>query len=175
VTTTRAGRAYKFGWLVAWSGLANAVNPKLINDLGYILGPWGIVLGVLIAGWSLAIGIAAAAVRPWSWFVLLASPLFVLAWGGLYMTLIARDWGSRAVVAVFSLTTSGICFSYFYKRRALFRARWRWQRLERSWPGLAGPETLSAGVRPGFTGLSPLHRKLFVAAIAIWLVILSTR
>jgi len=174
-TATRAGQTYKFGWLVAWSGLANAVNPGLISDLGYMLGAWGAVLGILIAGWSLAIGVAAAAVRPWNWYVLLASPLLGLAWGGLYATLIARDWGSRAVVAVFSLTASVICFSYFYKRRALFRARWRWQRLERSWPRLVGPETLSAGARPGFTGLSPLLRNLFVAAIAIGLVILSTR
>ena len=140
MTTTRAGQTYKFGWLVAWSALANAANPKFTSDLGSMLGPWGAVLGVLIAGWSLAIGVAAAAVRSWSWYVLLTSPLFGLAWGGLYVTLIARDWGSRAVVGIFSLAMSGVCFSYFYKRRTLFRATWRWPRLERSWPRLVGPD-----------------------------------
>ena len=174
-TSSRAGQTYKFGWLVAWSGLANAANPKFIGFLGYVLGPWGAVLGVLMAGWSLAIGVAAAAVRPWSWYVLLTSPLFGLAWGGLYATLIARDWGSRAVVGVFSLAMSVVCFSYFYKRRALFRAAGRWQRLERSWPGLDGPATLGADARPGFSGLSPLHRRLFVAALLAWLVIVVSR
>jgi len=171
VTTTRGGHTYKFGWLVAFGGLTNAVNPRLINDLGNMLDTSGTVLGVMVAGWSLAVGVAAAAVRPWSWYVLLASQLFGLTWGGLYMTLVARDWEARVMVAVFSLTISVISFAYFYRRRALFRARWRWQWLERSWPRFIAPETLSPDARPGFSGLSPLQRRLFVAAVAIGLVI----
>ena len=101
----------------------------------------------------------------------LASQLFGLTWGGLYMTLVARDWEARLMVAVFSLTIPVISFAYFYRRRALFRARWRWQWLERSWPRFIGPETLSPDARPGFSGLSALQRRLFVAAVAIGLVI----
>jgi len=177
VTATRDGQTYKFGWLIALSGLTNAVNPKLIADLGSVLGTWGTVIGLMVAGWSLAIGLAAAAVRPRSWYVLLVCQLVGLTWGALYMTLIAHDWRNRAMVAVFSLGWSVICFAYFYKRRALFRASRRWQWLERSWPRVIGPETLSPDARPGFAGLSPLHRSLFVVAIAISLIIglLSTR
>lgn len=72
-----------------------------------------------------------------------------------------------ALVAVFSLAMSAINFAYFYKRRALFRANGRWRWLERSWPGLIGPETLGPDVHPGFTGLSPLYRALFAAAVVI--------
>lgn len=170
MTTTRTGQTYKFGWLVAWGGLTNAVNPNLIA-LSDILGASGIVLGVMVAGWSLATGVAAAAVRPWSWYVLLASQLFGLTWGGLYMALVARDWENRVMIAVFSVAIFSISFVYFYKRRSLFRARWRWQWLERSRPRFIGPETLSPDARPGFSGLSPLQRSLFVAAVAIGLVI----
>jgi len=69
------------------------------------------------------------------------------------MTLVARDWEARVMVAVFSLTLSATSFAYFYRRR------------------LIGPETLSLDVHPGFSGLLPLPRRLFLAAVAIGLVI----
>ncbi len=177
MTTIPAEQSYKFGWLVALVSLANTINPTLIAYLGDTLGTWGTMLGVVVAGRSLAVGIAAAAVRPWSWYVLLAAQLFELTWGGFYMTLLARDWEASLMVAVFSLTIAVTCFAYFYKRRSFFQARWRWQWLERSWPRLVGPETLSPSARPGFIGLSRLQRTLFVAAVAIGLVIklVSTR
>ena len=151
--------------------IPNSVNPRLFSDLGDLLGPLGIALGVTVAGWSLAMGVAAAAVRAWSWYVLLASQLLLLVWGGLYMTLVASDWVNRAMVGVFSLTFAVVSFVYFYKRRALFRARWRWGWLEHSWRAVIGPETLSPEARPGFSGLSSLHRRLFIVAVGLMIVI----
>jgi len=171
VTTSPSGQTYKFGWFVAWSGLVSAVNPQLIKDLGDALPTWGPVVGVAFQGSNLAMGVAAATVRPWSWYVLLTYQLFLLLWGGLYITIFKSDWKNGVMVAVISLAWATICCIYFYKRRALFRARWRWRWLERSWPKLVGPEIASPEARPGLGGLSPLRRSLFVAAIAIGLVV----
>lgn len=98
----------------------------------------------MVAGWSLAVGVAAAAVRPWSWYALLVSQLVGLIWGALYMAFVALTWADRVMVVVFSLAMSGINFAYFCKRRALFRAN-----------------------GPGFTGLPPLYRVLFAAAVVM--------
>lgn len=166
--TTQSGLTYKFGWLVAWGALTNTADPALIKDWSNVLGAWGSVLGIMMSGWNLVIGLAAAAVRPWSWYVLLGCFAFGPVWGAIYMTLIAPDWRSRAVGAVGALAFSLIGFAYFYRRRALFRARWQWPTLERWWPRLIGPETLGHDVQPGFTGLSSLRRGLFIAATAIW-------
>jgi hypothetical protein len=138
--------------------------------MGDVLGTWGIVLAAIGAGSSLAMGVAAATVRPWSWYVLLAYQLFVVIWGALYVTFVARDLEAGAIVAVFSLGMAMVCFAYFYKRRALFGARWRWQWPERSWPRLAGPEIVGPDARPGFRGLPPQRRWLFVAATVIWVL-----
>jgi len=125
----RTGQSYRYGWLTAFGGLANVVSPAFVAGL---------------AGWSLAVGVAAAAVRPWSWYVLLVSQLVGLIWGALYMAFVALTWADRVMVVVFSLAMSGINFAYFYKRRALFRAN-----------------------GPGFTGLPPLYRVLFAAAVVM--------
>ena len=167
MTTSHGGQTYKFGWFVAWSGLSSAVNPPLIKELGDVLELWGPVLGVTFLGSSLAMGVAAATVRPWSWYVLLVYQFLLLIWAGLYITMFKSDWKNGAMVAVSSLGWAVICFAYFYKRRAFFRAGRRWQCLERSWPRLVGPETVSHDARRGFGGLSPLHRSLFVAATAV--------
>jgi hypothetical protein len=167
MTPTREGQTYKFGWFVASSSLAQAINPQLIKGLGDAFGLWGTVFATMVAGWFLAIGISAVAVRPWSWYVLLAAQWFLLVWGGLYIAFVAIDWNARAWVAVSSVGVAMIYFVYFYKRRSLFRARWRWEWLERSWPRLIGPETISPDARPGYGGLSPLRQALFTAATAI--------
>jgi hypothetical protein len=164
---TRSGQPYRYGWLTALGGLVNVVNPAFIAGLGAVLGAWGTALALMVAGWSLAVGVSAAAVRPWSWYVLLVSQLVGLILGALYMAFVALTWADRVMVAVLSLAMSAINFAYFYKRRALFRANGRWRWLERSWPGLIGPETLGPDVHPGFTGLSPLYRALFAAAVVM--------
>ena len=171
MTASQVGQTYRFGWCLAWSGLAGAVNPQMIEGLGSVLGTWGIVLGLVTGGWSLAAGVAAAAVRPWSWYVLLVSQLFALVWSGLYIVFVARDWKTMVMVAGFSLGASAISFVYFYKRRALFRARWRWEWLERTWPRLVGPEAIGPDVRPGFRGLSPARRRLFAGTVGIWILL----
>jgi hypothetical protein len=171
VTTSHGGQTYKFGWFVAWSGLVSAVNPQLIKDLGDVLSTWGPVVGVAFEGSNLAMGVAAVTVRPWSWYVLLVYQLFLLLWGGLYILIFKSDWKNGAMVAVLSLAWAILCFVYFYKRRAFFRARWRWQWLERSWPRLVGPEIVSPDARPGIRGLSLLRRWLFAAATAIGVLV----
>ena len=140
----RTGQSYRYGWLTAFGGLANAVSPAFVAGLDAVLGAWGTALALMVAGWSLAVGVAAAAVRPWSWYVLLVSQLVGLIWGALYMAFVALTWADRVMVVVFSLAMSGINFAYFYKRRALFRAN-----------------------GPGFTGLPPLYRVLFAAAVVM--------
>ena len=167
VTTGHGGLTYKFGWFVAWSGLTSAVSPRPIKDFGDALEIWGPVVGATILSSNLIMGVAAATVRPWSWYVLLVYQLLLPIWGGLYITIFQTDWKNSLMVALFALGWATICFAYFYKRRALFRARWRWQWLERSWPRLVGPETVNPDARRGFGGLSPLGRRLFVAATAI--------
>jgi hypothetical protein len=140
----RTGQSYRYGWLTAFGGLANVVSPAFVAGLDAVLGAWGTALALMVAGWSLAVGVAAAAVRPWSWYVLLVSQLVGLIWGALYMAFVALTWADRVMVVVFSLAMSGINFAYFYKRRALFRAN-----------------------GPGFTGLPPLYRVLFAAAVVM--------
>lgn len=162
--TTENDLKYGFGWLVAWGALTSVVDLSLIRDWGNVRGVEGAALAAMISGWNLIIGIAAAAVRPWSWYVLLGCFAFGPVWGAIYMTLIAPDWRSRAVGGVGALTMSFLSLVYFYRRRVLFRAKWRWFTLERWWPRLRGPERLSPDTPRGFAGLSTLRRGLFIAA-----------
>ena len=62
-------------------------------------------------------------------------------------------------------------FIYFYKRRVMFAAAWRWRRLERWCPRLIGPETRDPDRVPGFAGLSHPRRLLFVAAVLIVIIL----
>ena len=167
----RAGRlaerpqGYAFGWCIACGSLAMGTNSLLLALQGFPLAAGS-------ASWQLAVGLAAVVVKPWSWHVLLASQVLFPMWGGYYMAFVARDWMNRAFVA-FSITSSVIPFAYFYKRRAMFGARGRWQRLERWFPRLIGPQTHDTGNLPGFAGLTH-RRRLFFGAILAALILLET-
>jgi len=152
------GQTYKLGWLTAISCLTGAFNPDLFEANG-------VALGVVHACGFLVVGFAAAVVRPWSWHVLLTSPALLPVYGGYYMAFVAHDWMNRAMVAVIAVTSAVLQFAYFYKRRAMFGARWRWGRLERSYPRLVGPEIRDPVPIPGFAGLSYPRRLLFVAVV----------
>lgn len=152
------GQPYRFGWFTAVSYLMGAANPDLLEVNG-------VALGVAHACGFLVVGLAAAVVRAWSWLVLLASQAFILVYGGYYMAFVSHHWTDRAYVAVAAVTMSVLQFVYFYKRRAMFGARWRWGRLERWCPRLVGPETVDPVRVPGFAGLSHARRLLFVLVV----------
>ena len=164
-------QGYKFGWLVAAGGLSNLGNPALVEGWGLMLSTGGLALAALVAAWSVVMGVAAAAVRRWSWYVLLVGHVLGLAWIALYVTLVAPAWSDAAVALVVAPVYSVLSFAYFYKRRALFGAAWRWRLLERCCPAVVGPETRSPDARPGFTGLSLGHRILFIVITALLILI----
>jgi len=165
--TTHNHQGYTFGWIVAASNLITTTDPALINDWGNVFGFWGSIVATTINGWSLVVGISAAAVRPWSWYVVILSPVLFAIFTGFYVTAIAPNWNARIFAGVLFPIGSAICFVYFYKRRALFGAQSRWSWLERSCPKLVGPDTLSTERVPGFRGLSSVRQGLFIAVVAI--------
>jgi hypothetical protein len=127
----------------------------------------GYPVAIVVASWYVLVGLAAAVVRPWSWYALLFSSLaFPAIWGGLHMVFFAYDWPTRIGVALVAVATSVFSFAYFYKRRAMFRARRRWRRLERWCPRLIGPQTPDTDKVPGFAGLSNPRRVFFTAILA---------
>ena len=63
--------------------------------------------------------------------------------------------------------TAVVGFAYFYKRRSMFGATWRWRGLERWLPGWAPSESTAPVVRRGYAGLSPVRRRAFIAATVI--------
>ena len=89
----------------------------------------------------------------------------LLVYGGYCMVFVSQQWTDRAFVAVAAVTMSALQFVYFYKRRAMFGARWRWGRLERWCPRLVGPETVDPVRVPGFAGLSHARRLLLVLVV----------
>ncbi len=99
--------------------------------------------------------------------MLLASQPLLLVWAVVYT--IAFGPGRTDVVIIFVLATvtAGVGFAYFYKRRAMFGATWRWRGLERWLPGWAQSESIDPVVRRGYAGLSPVRRRAFIAATVI--------
>jgi hypothetical protein len=168
---TERPQGYKFGWLVAAGGLSNLGNPSLVEGWGALLGSGGIALASVVTAWSVVMGLAAAAVRPWSWYVLLVGHGLGLAWTVLYVALVAPAWSDAAVALVAAPIYSVLSFAYFYKRRALFGARRRWSLLERCCPAVVGPESRALDARPGFTGLSVRYRILFVVVTVLLILI----
>ena len=158
---------YRWGWLFACTALASAADPSLTMHLSAAVGTWGLVVGGLYTLWKVVMGVAATAVRPWGWYVLLASQPLILLWAGVYT--IAFNSGRTDVVIIFVLAvvSAVLGFAYFYKRRTMFGATWRWRTLERWLPGWAGPAAIDPVVRHGFAGLSPVGRRAFIAATVI--------
>ena len=166
-TTSAPSQGYRLGWLVACTSLASAADPTMTMHLSASLGTWGLVVGGLYTLWKLVIGVAATTVQPWGWYVLLASQPLLLVWAVVYM--IAFGPGRTDVVIIFVLATvtAGVGFAYFYKRRAMFGATWRWRGLERWLPGWAQSQSVDPVVRRGYAGLSPVRRRAFIAATVI--------
>ena len=67
MTPATGQQTYKAGWAFACIALASAADPTLAPW-------WGVHLRMLLAVWGAVLGFAAAAVKPWSWYVLLAFP-----------------------------------------------------------------------------------------------------
>lgn len=164
---TETPQRYLFGWVVACGGLSNLGNPALVAGWS---GPAAALAGVVTA-WSLVLGLAAAAVRPWSWYVLMVCHALGLAWIGLYAHLVAPRWLDALVALGVGLPYTVISFVYFYRRRAMFGASRRWRGLEGWWPGVAGPETAAPSPSRGFGGLALRHRLLVIVIVALLMMI----
>ena len=149
---------YRFGWIVACLSLGNSYL-----DAEHA----GVLYGLAIAGSSLATGLAAALVRPWGWYVLLLySPSLIVA-----ATLYFAHFGKVPSIGdliplLLGLLWAILVSGYFYRRRAMFGARWRWKALERSFPRMAGPESYE-GPPPGIRGLSIRKRLLFLVLVLV--------
>ena len=169
---TEKPQGYTFGWLIAVGGLSNLGNPGLVDSWDVLLGTGGLTLAGVVTAWSVVNGLAAAAVRPWSWYVLLGCHGLGLVWVGLYAAFVARAWSDVAVAVGVGVPYSVLSFVYFYRRRAMFGARGRWRALERVWPRIIGPEVPGPGSSRGFTGL-PLGQKILVVVVVALLVMIG--
>ena len=154
-------QGYAFGWFVACNSLAMSAATASVSLVEY-----GLPIDVVWRIWSVVMGVAAAVVRPWSWYVLLSCLALYPMWGGLYIAFLANDWQNRMFVALSAAAMTVVFFAYFYKRRAMFGAKGRWRRLEQWCPMLVGPQTHNSDRVPGFAGLSNPSRLCFVAIVA---------
>jgi hypothetical protein len=166
-TTSAPPQRYRFGWLVACTSLASAADPTMTMHLSASLGSWGLVVGGLYTLWKLVVGVAATTVRPWGWYVLLASQPLLLVWVVVYSIAFGPGRTDVVIISVLATVTAVLGFAYFYKRRPMFGATWRWQGLERWLPGWAQSESTDPVVRRGYAGLSPVRRRAFIAATVI--------
>jgi hypothetical protein len=169
-TPTGVPQGYKFGWIVACGGLSNLGNPALLQSWSG-LGTPGATLAGVVTAWSVVLGLAAAAVRPWSWYLLMACHGLGLVWIALYARLVAPGWPDALVALGVGLPYTLFSFVYFYRRRAMFGAARRWRGLERWWPAVAGPESAAPGSSRGFAGLALRHRLLVVVIVALLMMI----
>lgn len=169
---TEKPQGYKFGWLVAVGGLSNLGNPGLVDSWTALLATGGVTLAGVVTAWSVVNGVAAAAIRPWSWYVLLGCHALGLAWVGLYAAFVAPVWSDVAVAVGVGVPYSVLGFAYFHRRRAAFGARGRWRALERAWPRIVGPEVADPGSPRGFTAL-PLGQKILVVVVVALLVLIG--
>lgn len=163
VTKAARPQGYALGWYVACSSLAMGASSALVL--------YGFPLDLVLRSSSLVVGLAAAIVKPWSWYALLASAALSPVWGGLYMTLVASDWPNRLFVALATVLMTVVFFAYVYKRRAMFGAKGRWRRLEHWCPRLIGPETHNSDRVPGFAGLSNPGRLYFLAIVVAFILL----
>lgn len=157
----RSGRQpYRYGWFCAWAWLSGAFYQlELVQYYG--------LLALFTAVWIFSSGLAAVLVHPWGWFLLLVHPL------GYLLGFFIIDTNPIVIKLVFAtpLVAFGVLsMAYFYRRRVMFGATWRWSALERRLPRLVGPERWE-GPRPGFFGLSWRGKLLFAVAILLSLLL----
>jgi len=170
-TTSAPSQRYRFGWLVACTSLASAADPTITVHLSASLGTWGLVVGGLYTIWKLVIGVAAATVRPWGWYVLLASQPLILVGAVVYTIAFGSGRTEVVIIVVLAVVIAVLGFAYYYKRRTMFGATRRWRGLERWLPGWAGPESIDPVGTHGFAGLSPVRRRAFIVATLLVIVI----
>ncbi len=151
-------QSYLFGWCIAGGSLVMSASSTLME--------LGLPLEVIFRVWYVVVGLAAAVVKPWSWYVVLFCLVLLPVRGGLYIAFEVNDWQNTIITALGSAAITMVYSAYFYKRRAMFGATGRWRRLEQLWPGLIGPETRTSDRVPGFAGLSNPSRVCFVAIVA---------
>lgn len=162
VPASRQG--YWYGWVFA------------VMELSYLL-PTGSQARNDVATYlavlpSAVLGVAALAVTPWAWYVL------VYGVPTHFVTASLMNWrGGGAVGAwpaslrvrsflrlgffVVGLALAVLTLVYFYRRRAMFGAARRWTAVERWWPGIAGPH-FYIDRRTGFLSLTVRGRLLFI-------------
>jgi len=162
--TAASPQGYAFGWYVASISLAMSANSTQVLH-GFPLED------LVLRSWYLVVGLAAAIVRPWSWYALLSCVALSQVWGGLDIVFVANDWQRRMFIALATAAITVVLFAYFYKRRAIFRAKWRWRGLEQWCPSLIGPQTHNSDRVPGFAGLSNRGRLYFIGIVAALIVL----
>ena len=146
-----------FGWFVAVTLVTSVANVRLMCRFG-----------VGAAAWLTVVGFAAAVVQPWSWYVLVAQgPLLIMLWAIAPRLTASSWWLDTLLTFLLVATLSTLWFIYFYKRRAMFGAKWRWRVVERWFSSLKGPEATHEGARPGFAGLPHGRRLLFLTAVML--------
>ena len=101
----------------------------------------------------------------------ISAPLIAVALSMLYVMAIAPTRHDALIGSGGAITVSLLTCVYFYRRRALFHAGWRWAWAERWWPGLAGSGHGGAEWRAGFTALSPWARRLFVVSLLLYWIV----
>lgn len=166
-------QTYGFGWLYVYLIFAwTSTMSKNASDM----------TAYLFLAANVLAGLAAAVRRPWDWYVVLVASI-VHAARNLYLGtshILDLEAGNSGALLWMSVVTAAgsllglLYFSYFYRRRAMFGASWRWRSLERLVPALVGPEhyqKASATVsRVGVFGMS--YRMTVFVALALLMVLL---
>ena len=163
-THLATSQRYRCGWLFACTSLASAADPDHDDAPERRRGDRGLVVGGLYTLWKIVMGVAATAVRPWGWYVLLASQPLILVWAGVYTIAFGSGRTDMVIIFVLAVVTAVLGFAYFYKRRTMFGATWRWRRLERWLPGWGRPgidrsRRQARFRRPVARGPSGVHRR----------------
>ena len=98
-------QSYLFGWCMAGGSLVMSASSTLME--------LGLPLEVIFRVWYVVVGLAAAVVKPWSWYVVLFCLVLLPVRGGLYIAFEVNDWqntiitalGSAAITMVYSATS----------------------------------------------------------------------
>lgn len=142
-----AKQGYLGGWFVVVYAAIHSIIFAIIavggtQDQDALLG------ALFLAALSGLIASAAGLRKPWGWYVLVVSiaiaSIFFAVGGvvGVAAMVFAGIEESLAVIIGFipAIPVNLAWFVYFYKRRAMFGAKGRWQWFERTFPSFVGPE-----------------------------------
>src|ERR1700754_3720972 len=99
---------------MSWTSLAAGADPEHFMIYAENYGAWGIVLSVIMLIWAIVFGVAAAAVRPWAWYVVIAAPLVAVVSSAIFAVHIASTPFDAWLGGGLVVTSSLISFVYFY-------------------------------------------------------------